>query len=30
MGVDAREVWNVIVTHLPVLRQAVEDLLRAS
>jgi len=30
VGVDAREVWNVIITHLPVLRQAVEDLLRAS
>ena len=30
MGVDAREVWNVIVTHLPALRRAVEDLLKES
>ena len=28
MGVDAREVWNVIDAHLPILRRAVEELLK--
>jgi uncharacterized protein with HEPN domain len=27
MGVDAKEVWNVIVVNLPILRQAVDRLL---
>jgi uncharacterized protein with HEPN domain len=27
MGVDAAEVWNVIVNHLPQLRQTIESLL---
>jgi len=30
MGVDTAEVWNVIETHLPSLRAAVERLLRNS
>jgi len=29
MNVDAEEVWNVIETHLPALRQAVDDLLKS-
>jgi uncharacterized protein with HEPN domain len=28
MGVDAVEVWNVIQTHLPALRQTVDELLK--
>jgi len=29
MNVDPEEVWNVIETHLPALRQAVDDLLKS-
>jgi len=29
MGVDLKRVWNVVDTHLPALRQAVEDLLKS-
>ncbi len=28
MGVDATEVWNIIQSHLPALRQAVDELLQ--
>jgi uncharacterized protein with HEPN domain len=28
MGVDLEEVWNVVQTHLPALRRAVEELLK--
>ena len=30
MGVDLEEVWNVVQTHLPALRRAVETLLKLS
>jgi uncharacterized protein with HEPN domain len=29
MNVDEGEVWNVIETHLPTLRKAVEELLKS-
>jgi uncharacterized protein with HEPN domain len=29
MNVDKKEVWNVIETHLPALRKAVEELLKS-
>jgi len=29
MNVDQEEVWNVVETHLPALREAVEELLKS-